>query len=278
MPGPDPIPFLKMHGCANDYLFLDAIEHPDLADISAKIVRAMCHRRTGLGADGVIILTRDAGTWSARVVNADGSDGGMCGNGLRCAARLLQDHHGAPSDFEVRMGGRTIAARVGHDVVSLAMGRVRLGATPMGIDMDILGAGGGEPLYTLEGLRIGFGDIGNPHMVILSDSEPTEADLARFGPRYERRPAFPQGMNVHLVHIKTPLQIVMRSHERGAGPTQACGSGACVVAALLVAAGLASSNVEVRVPGGVLHVRVEEDANCTLTGPVAYVCEGTFLQ
>lgn len=276
MPFPKHIPFTKMHGCANDYLFVDAIGNPGMAEIDAPTVRAMCGRRTGVGADGVIVLARAGAKWGARVINSDGSDGGMCGNGLRCAARLLHDRHGAPKQMTIAMGGRDIAAIVDDARVSLDMGRAALDVARIGIDPALILLTPRDVLFDHEGLRVGFADIGNPHMAIVLDATPTPRQLSELGPRFERHPAFPSGMNVHLVHIEAPGRITMSTHERGVGPTQACGSGACAVVALLSAEGLVGECVDVQVPGGVLSVRAAKDGLCVLTGPVAYVCEGTF--
>ncbi len=277
MTTPLAIAFTKMHGCANDYLLIDAITSPERLTMDTSIVRAMSNRRTGIGADGIIILSMIDEQWHARVINADGSEGGMCGNGLRCAARFLHERHDAPQDMVIIMGGRTIRAQVrDNGQVALDMGTVELDIASMPVDAAHLGT----PycgFYSLDGFRAGFADIGNPHMAILLDAPPTEALLAQLGPRFEHHGAFPQGMNVHLVYVRDRQELAMLSHERGVGPTQACGSGACAAVVLLASLDLIDHDVTVQVLGGSLNVCATQDGSVTLIGPTAYVCDGVFV-
>ncbi len=264
------VTFAKLHGCGNDYLFVDdaaaaLVDGP----LGAEIVRTLCDRHRGVGADGVFTLRRAGDLWHATIRNADGGEGGVCGNGLRCAARLLvDDGRAAGPRIRFEIGGRsTVAELLADGGVRVDMGMPVLEPAAIPVVPERLPR-------RLDGLDACAVGMGNPHLVLLDDEG--RADLAAVA-RHVDHPAFPQRTNVHLARIAAPGRIELRSWERGAGLTLACGTGAC---AALVAAVLARGidrAAEIDVPGGRLHVRWTADDHVHLAGPATHVCRGRAL-
>jgi diaminopimelate epimerase len=244
----DGIPVVKMNGSGNDFVLVDERFTP-LADATGFAIR-VCDRIKSLGADGLLLVgNAAAGDARMRIINADGSEAEMCGNGIRCVARYLDEHDGeAPVVVETIAG--PVAARV-------------LERDPYRIAVDMPAPRIGTP-HEVAGFLATPVDVGNPHVVIRVDF--VEAiDLAVVGPLIEHDARYPQGTNVHFVAAEGGAWRV-RHWERGAGATHACGSGAVAVAAVLIAEGDAASPVMLQVPGGVLEVAWTGGAFATLTG------------
>ena len=269
MTGPDApsagVPFVKGHGTENDFLLL-----PDPADAlrpTAALVRALCDRRAGLGADGIIRIAPAAAGDPVPFVmdyrNADGSVAQMCGNGARVFARYLV-HAGWASpgriDFHTRGGVRTADVPAAGDV-TIAMGPAAVG------ERTAAWLGGDEfPAVAV--------DVGNPHAVCFTDLPLDGLDL---GPPPRVDPAvFPEGVNVEFVTVIGEDHLRMRVHERGVGETRSCGTGTVAVAAAWRAArgGVSRGAVRVDVPGGSVRVVVADD--CLLTGPAVLVASGVL--
>jgi len=242
------VPIVKTNGAGNEFVLVDERLAP-LADPVA-FARRVCDRTHGVGADGVLLIgASERFDARMRIVNADGSEAEMCGNGMRCVARYLDEHDGMEkATFE------TLAGPIGTRILSRAPYRVA-------VEM-------GEPRIGAPHLAAGFRavpvDLGNPHVVIRVD-DVDAIDLALAGPRVEHDPQYPHGTNVHFVAREHDRWRV-RHWERGAGATQACGTGAVAVAAVLIAAGEATSPVTLHVPGGVLDVLWTPGARATLVG------------
>jgi diaminopimelate epimerase len=259
------VPFVKGHGTENDFVLLP---DPDgTLEVTASQVRAVCDRHAGLGADGVIRVAPAPAGGAARFVmdyrNADGSLAEMCGNGARLFARYLVDAGWAPAGrlpFDTR-GGIRIAEVPDAGDVTIEMGRARLGqrsATILsGIDID--------------GVAV---DVGNPHLVCLTDMELAKLDLTR-APVFD--PAlFPEGVNIEFVTVVGIDRVAMRVHERGVGETRSCGTGTvAVAAAYLASTGRRTGTVQVGVPGGAVRVSIS-DEDSTLTGPAVVVASGVI--
>jgi diaminopimelate epimerase len=244
------VPVVKTNGTGNEFVLVDERLAP-LANPVA-FARRVCDREFGVGADGVLLLEpSDRFDARMRIVNADGSEAEMCGNGVRCAARYLDEHDGREDvTFE------TLAGPIGTRVLSRAPYRIA-------VEM-------GEPRIGAPHLVAGFRaipvDLGNPHVVIRMERDDLgELDLKAVGPRIERDPQYPHGTNVHFVAHEGDRWRV-RHWERGAGATQACGTGAVAVAAVLISAGDATSPVSLHVPGGVLEVIWTPGERATLVG------------
>jgi diaminopimelate epimerase len=261
------VEFVKGHGTENDFILL-----PDPAGtlaVSPSQVRALCDRHAGIGADGVIrVAPTPPGSAAAFVMdyrNADGSLAEMCGNGARLFARFLVDAGWATAGnlaFETRGGVRTAEVPSAGEV-TVEMGPARLGR---------------ESTATVSGREIhGVAvDVGNPHLVCLTDIDLAELDLSQ-QPAFDSA-VFPAGVNIEFVTVSGPGRVQMRVHERGVGETRSCGTGTvAVAAAYLSSVGRSAGTVRVAVPGGMVTVGISAD-DSTLTGPAVMVASGTIDQ
>lgn len=254
----------KHHGLGNDFLVL--IDGPGEHTLDAGWARALCDRHRGVGADGVIRVTPgpDGRSWAMELRNADGSVAETSGNGLRCLAQALVMSGAAPGpDLVIVTAAGPRRARVGPTgpdgaaQVSVGMGRA------------VLGAEHGAESPDRRGRRV---ELGNPHLVLLVP-DPTGVDVEAEGRAEESR--VPGGINVEFAAVIGPDVVRVRTWERGAGETQACGSGSCATAAVLRDWGLVGDVVEVHNPGGRLRVGFDGPDGCylTLTGPAQFVGE-----
>jgi diaminopimelate epimerase len=261
----------KHHGLGNDFLVL----LDDEADADPSLARALCDRHRGVGADGLIIGRRpdgaegaDAADLEMLLLNADGSTAEMSGNGIRCLAQAEARRRGvAATSMRILTGGgvRTVEVAAGPDpvtsLVAVDMGR----ATP-GPDLPREGV---APLW-VSPLKVATVGIGNPHVVLLvEDAEAVDPGVA--GPAVEAH--FPDGINVHFVAPTAgePDALTMRVWERGAGVTEACGTGACAVAVAAHDWGLVGRRVTVRMPGGPVDVALGRTV--TLVGPAVHIAD-----
>ena len=281
--------FTKMHGCGNDYVYIDAWAE-DLPKDLPELARRISNRHTGVGSDGLIIVGPDDHA-DARMTmfNADGSQSEMCGNGIRCAAKLAYDHKRVRSSairFATGAGLLEVELLFGtrKEVIgaSVMMGKPRL--TPD--QVPVVHPGPGPKLrirllidkqpYKL--LAVG---MGNPHAVIFVD-DPEVFPVAKVGAAIERHAKFPRRTNVEFV-ARLPDEaglpvLRQRTWERGAGETQACGTGACAVTVAAILDGLIPGReVTVRLNGGDLRVAwPRDDAPVRMTGPAVTVFEGAW--
>lgn len=272
--------FYKYEGIGNDFVVLD--RRSTGVDIDAEAAVRLCDRRLGIGADGVLAILPhpDPREAIARMVvhNADGSIAEMCGNGLRCAVKYLVDFSGDhPKSVRVATGAGVLESAVHYQNGQVAEVEVSMG--PARLVADNLPSGKTQkpfidaPLPGYEQLRGTAVSMGNPHLV-LRDIPLSEAGT--LGPKLERHPDFRQRTNVEFTRREgAGLELVV--WERGCGLTQACGTGACAAAAAWVNAGLLPADewLPVRLPGGMLHIRVAKDlSQVTLRGPARFVFEG----
>ena len=285
--------FVKMHGIGNDYVYLDAVTHPELAarDDLPDLARRMSDRHTGIGSDGLILVCPPTATADAhvrmRMFNADGSESAMCGNGVRCVAKFAHDRlsvHASPMrietgtrvlsiEYEVIEGRLTTATvDMGEPILELAdvpvdrAGLVRV--LDDGVYAEFEAAG--------ERFKAVFVSMGNPHAVVFID-DVSGLDLERLGPQIERHRAFPERINAHFAQIQSRDEAIMRTWERGSGATRACGTGACAVCVAGVRTGQLDREVLLHLPGGDLRVRWDESTNHVfMTGPATNVFEGDW--
>ncbi|HEX5188505.1 MAG TPA: diaminopimelate epimerase [Streptosporangiaceae bacterium] len=258
--------FAKGHGTGNDFIVVPDVD--DHLELGPDVVRALCDRRTGIGADGVLrVVRREFGPapWFMDYRNADGSVAEMCGNGIRVYARYLLDHGlaaGPEITIATRSGVRTVRERPGGQL-TVDMGPVSTGRTGWALI--------GGRRYT--GLAV---TVGNPHLVCLIGKPIDGIDMS--GPPEVDPGVFPGGVNVELARITGDHRLQMRVHERGSGETLSCGTGA-VAAAVAAAAsvkqwpGTGAASWIVDVPGGRLAVAPSATASL-LTGPAVIVAEG----
>ena len=271
--------FTKMHGAGNDFVVVDG-RNPGwqalLADPAR--VRLLCDRHRGVGCDQVMVL-EDAASGAAAfgyaIVNADGSAARQCGNGVRCLAAWIEDAGLARPPFRLDSPAGPVQVERGADGalwVALSVPDFTPAAVPYR---------GAAAEGTLEaaGARHAFRTVslGNPHAVLVVD-DVERAPVAAVGAALQQDPRFPDRCNVGFVQPLDRHQARLRVHERGAGETLACGSGACAAAAVLIAAGLADSPLTLDLPGGTLGVRWDGAGHpAWLSGPVAFVFEGEWM-
>ena len=273
-----------MHGCGNDYVFLDAWSEPPPDDLPA-LARLVSDRHRGIGSDGLIVLARGnhGGDAAMRIWNADGSESEMCGNGLRCAAKLAWDHGRLDGNrsprFETGAGVLRVDLRFTGDAcdgASVEMGRPRL--TPAEVPVALAGP---ELVTTLHGLRLRAVGMGNPHAVLVVP-DPETFPLADLGPRLERDALFPRRTNVHVtarLPDEAGLPVIrQRTWERGSGLTLACGTGACAVTvAWILDRLIPTRETIVRLDGGDLRIRwPADDAEVRMEGGAVTVFEGNW--
>jgi len=260
------IPFTKMHGCGNDYIYVSAMEHP-VADPQACAI-AWSDRHKGIGSDGLVLIDRSPiaeADFSMRIFNADGSEAMMCGNASRCIGKYLYERH-FTDKTEIRLltlaGVRTLRLHVYNDSV-------------MTVTVDM-----GEPILEDESQFIGdlsmnkgvFVSMGNPHYVIFTDDID---QVVKSGRILEIHPAFPQRCNIEFARIEPDGRIRTRVWERGSGITQACGTGACATAVAACITGRVGRTSEIVMDGGTLHIEWREsDNHVYMTGPAEFVFDG----
>jgi len=261
------LPFTKMHGLGNDFVVFDARQAPLALD--AARVRAIADRRTGVGCDQLVILEapRNGGADAyLRFWNRDGGEVAACGNGTRCAARLLLDETGAAQVVLETDAGPLAAHEAGAGQVRIDMGPARLDwhAIPLARAMDTLHvAVGAGPLSDAVAVN-----MGNPHAVFLVD-DAEAVPLAEIGPRLETDPLFPERANIGVAQRIADDRLRLRVWERGVGLTQACGTGACAAAVASARRGLTGRVVTVVLDGGALGIVWREDGHVEMTGPTA---------
>lgn len=251
--------FVKGHGTENDFVLLP--EPPVRLDDS--LVQALCDRRAGIGADGVLAVRREAGRYFMDYRNADGSIAETCGNGIRVFARYLVSAGLVPaSRFEVGTRAGTVRVDVPADGSDIT---VEMGVPERLADAKVTIGASTWP---------GFGyAIGNPHLVVLDAGDPAALDLSA-EPVVD--PAVPGGVNIEFLERVGPTHVRMRVYERGVGETRSCGSGACMAAVAAMDAVCRRARYDVDVPGGRLSVEWRDDDVVTLSGPAILVASGEF--
>ncbi|AIE87926.1 diaminopimelate epimerase [Fimbriimonas ginsengisoli] len=265
------IKFTKMQGTGNDFVMVDAFREKELPADLPELARWACDRRFGIGGDGLILA--DPGSeapFRMRMFNPDGSASEMCGNGIRCLARLLRDHgHTEADSVPVETGAGILTVELRPGGVRVDMGRAKLSRQEIG--MPGIGPFVEEDLGN--GLRGTAVSMGNPHLVIFVD-DVAAVDLVKLGRELEHHPLFPNRTNVHFVQVVDRQTLIQRTWERGAGITLACGTGACACAVAAVMTNRADRSVEIRLPGGNLHIDFDADGRVFMTGPAETVFEG----
>ena len=271
--------FWKMHGIGNDYIYFDCFDRVP-ADPAALAVK-LSDRHFSVGGDGVVlILKSDVADARMRMFNADGSEGNMCGNAIRCIGKFLYEVKGMQKPVltvETKSGVKTLQLCVGSGVVRSV--RVDMGAAelrPARIPARFEGERAvGVPL-TVDGKTydVTCVSMGNPHCVVFVD-DPYALPLDAVGPLFERHPAFPERVNTEFVRVDGENELSMRVWERGSGETWACGTGACAVAVAAVERELASSGNPflVHLRGGDLTIEYTPSA-VYMTGPAEFAFTG----
>jgi len=274
------IPFRKMNGIGNDFVVLDGRAEP--LRLTASDMRHIADRRGGIGCDQVIVLERsEAADVRMRIWNPDGSEVSACGNATRCVAAVLQEETGR-ADVTIETASGLLKAHVASlDAVTIDMGEPRFEWADIPL---------AEPFHDTRGIELQIGpidapvlhspsvvNVGNPHAVFWVD-DVSAYDLARFGPLLENHPIFPERANISLAHVTSRTTIEVRTWERGAGLTKACGTAACAVAVCAARKKLAERKVRVSLPGGELLIEWTPANRILMTGPAALEFHGRIEQ
>ena len=274
------IPFTKMHGCGNDYIYVNVAQHP-IDDPKAAAIK-WSDRHKGIGSDGLVLIGKSSmpeADFTMRIFNADGSEAMMCGNASRCIGKYLFEK-GLTTKTEIRLltlsGIKVLYLHITDDIVESVT-----------VDM-------GEPILedatqfiASRGLDMGtFVSMGNPHFVIFTENVDQVGETGR---SLEYHPAFPQRCNIEFVHIEADGSIRTRVWERGSGITQACGTGACATAVAAALTGKAGRTSQIVMDGGTLNIewceadrsdggRFFQKNHVYMTGPAAFVFDGELEQ
>jgi diaminopimelate epimerase len=283
--------FTKLQGARNDFVL---VETGDVKRNWTQLAVAICNRRFGVGADGLILLMpSDVADYKMRIFNADGSEAEACGNGLRCLVRYLLEK-GITTQESKEVLIETIAgtrkAQITRTRGKRAEIRVSLGVPKFGAKdiplvmgerdnklLDIKSMLGYTVTVAQQKLRLNFVSLGNPHAIHFSSQPVASFPLAQLGPRVEHHEMFPQRTNFEVAKVLNRKQIEARVWERGVGETLACGTGAAAVAIAAQLNGLVDSSVAIRLPGGILDVTWDGVGEVWLGGPAELVFTGEWL-
>ncbi len=279
--------FIKMHGIGNDYIYVDEFLYKAPADIRGA-ARLASDRHTGIGGDGLILIQpSQIADCKMRMFNADGSEGRMCGNAIRCIARYMLERHPeiCPGDtvrIETLSGIKIVTAQ--RDVEGRpSMLRADMGAPGLSPEsIPVLTAAPQDLSIEVPGFS-GSGvcvSMGSPHIVFFIDSDPSELDIAHIGPAIESHSLFPERVNVEFVQVQPDGSLKMHVWERGSGETMACGTGACATAVAAMLKGRTPQRTAtVHLRGGDLIIEWNPDNNRVyMTGPAVLVFEGEWLE
>jgi diaminopimelate epimerase len=277
------IKFTKMHGAGNDYLYVDG--RAAKADWPKMAVK-MSDRHFGAGSDGLILaLSSSKADLRMQMFNADGSEGEMCGNGIRCLVSFaiekgIVSRKDRPISVETLAGVLEVTPIYRNGTMSRArvsMGIPRFEAKDIPVNVPGQSRVEDYPL-TVDGntFKISCVSMGNPHAVAFLDSPVDNLPLDKLGPLVEHHPMFPKRVNFEVVNVLSPSHLKVRVWERGSGITLACGTGACAVAAVARTQGKVGDDVTLSLPGGDLQVHWPDNGPVILEGPVEKVFEGEW--
>jgi diaminopimelate epimerase len=274
------LPFTKMHGISNDYVYVNAFA-TKVSD-PPTVARKVSDRRTGIGGDGLILICpSDSAHARMEMYNADGSRGEMCGNGIRCVGKFVYEHGLAqanPLKIDTDAGLKVLFLEVEDN--KIARVTVDMGDPILDGPLIPVAAQGQIINHPLEvdgkTYHVTCVSMGNPHCVTFVDTvEPLE--LEKIGPQFEHHPFFPKRVNTEFIHVVGPTELNMRVWERGSGETWACGTGACAAAVAAALNKKAGRRVTIHLRGGDLEIEWrEEDNHVYMTGPAEEVFEGTI--
>lgn len=276
MTAPATIPFVKMNGLGNDFVVVDG--RAQRVHIAAEEARHLADRAYGIGCDQVIVLepSRSADV-RMRILNADGSEVSACGNATRCVAWLLSRETGR-STVTIDTAAGELVARVGDiHTISVDMGVPRFGWKDIPLS---------EPFHDTRQIELQAGpidnpvlhspsvvNVGNPHAVFWV-KDIAAIDLGRIGPLLENHPLFPERANISIAQLVSPSHLLLRTWERGAGLTRACGTAACAAAVCAMRKRLTERKVRVTLPGGDLVIEWTPEDRIIMTGPAELEFQG----
>ncbi len=265
--------FTKMHGCGNDYVYIDCRDGvpENINELAVKL----SNRHKGIGGDGIILICKsDKADFLMRIFNADGSEGRMCGNGIRCVAKYVFDkgltdkHH---LEIDTLSGVKIIEidenAKPNDEEtwVTVDMGK------PVTEAME-------ETIQLSDGTSLtgSIISMGNPHFVCYAEQSPTDDMVLYQGPLAEKHQRFPDRSNIEFANVTGKDEVEMRVWERGSGETMACGTGACATAVAAILRGITGNDVTIHLRGGDLRIKLDERGHVLMTGPAVAVFDGTI--
>jgi diaminopimelate epimerase len=274
--------FTKMQGLGNDYVYVDAARE-EIADPSG-LARIISDRHFGVGGDGLILIhpSRQADV-RMQMLNADGSEAQMCGNGIRCVAKYAWDHElsrANPMRVETAAGVKEIRLHLGPagkvEAATVDMGEPILAPGEVPVDLPDLDRVVDRPTDTPLGtLPMTCVSMGNPHAVFYVD-DARAVDLSAVGPAIENDKLFPERVNVHFVQVHGGGEVTVATWERGSGITLACGTGASAVCVAGVLTGRGERKITAHLPGGDLELEYRQDGHVLMTGPAVEVFSGEY--
>jgi diaminopimelate epimerase len=282
------INFTKMHGLGNDFILIDCRNQPSLDSLDlGQLSKKLCDRRFGIGADQMLLLyPSQAADFRMKILNADGSEVEMCGNGIRCLAKYVWDRKiSDKSILEVETPAGIIRPEKKDDMVRVDMGEPVFEPDRIPVDSEYFTAYPKPGAGTLKNIidypltvddrefSISCVSMGNPHAVTVVESV-LDFPVARYGAIIENHPIFPKRTNVEFIEILNPAEIRMRVWERGSGETLACGTGASAAGVISSIKGLSVREVIVHLPGGHLLIEWADNNHVYMTGPATEVFEG----
>lgn len=274
--------FTKMHGCGNDYIYIDCFK--ENVEDEKKAAIFLSDRHFGVGGDGIILIKKGTkADFEMVMYNADGSRGAMCGNGIRCVAKYVYDNQltdktlisiesmGSVKYIEVQVeNGKVVSAKVDMGAPVLDAAQIPVKSNKEKVINEEITVGGRKFEMTCV-------SMGNPHAVMFIDESPKDFDLNHYGSLFEKNTdVFPDRVNAEFAKIVDRKNIEMRVYERGSGETLACGTGACATAVAAILSGRADNDVTVHLLGGDLEISWSgnERDSVFMTGPAEYVFTG----
>lgn len=275
------IQFTKMHGCGNDYVYINGFTEKIKQEEKPDFVRRVSDRHFGIGSDGVIFINpSEEADFEMEMFNADGSRSEMCGNGIRCVAKYVHDR-GLTSreQFSIISGGQVklmdLTVRDGETTaVRVDMGEPELAARNIPVSADTERAVNAPITVCGKEYRMTCVSMGNPHAVVFMENV-EGLKIEELGPHFENHERFPRRTNTEFVQVLDRSSVRMRVWERGTGETLACGTGCCATAVACVLNGLTGRKVVVQVTGGELTIEWDEKSNHVfMTGPADFVFDG----
>jgi diaminopimelate epimerase len=271
--------FTKMHGLGNDFILLDGINQKITADFGSLAIK-LCDRHLGIGADGIeVAQPSQTADIRMRIINSDGSEPRMCGNGIRCFAKFVYEQGlVSKQSFAVETLAGLIYPELQIDKGEVTAVKVDMGQPVLSRShIPMMGSEGHviNELLSIEGVTYQITSLlmAVPHTMIFVD-DASIVDLLRIGPGIEKHPAFPQGTNVNFVQVLNEREIIVRTWERGAGSTLACGTGSCAAVVASVLNHITGRKVTVHLAVGDLEIEWNEDGRVYMTGPAVEVFRG----
>lgn len=274
--------FTKMHGCGNDYVYVNCFE--EKVENPEELSKKVSDRHFGIGSDGLIlILPSDVADFRMAMYNADGSEGNMCGNGIRCVGKYVYDYgltDKTSISVETKSGIKYLELFVEEGkvaTVKVDMGTPVVIAKEVPVIFDKEKMIGEKVEIAGKEYEMTCVSMGNPHAVVWVE-DTNNLDLEKIGPVFEKHEMFPERVNTEFIQIIDRHEVNMRVWERGSGETWACGTGACATAVACILNDKTEDEVLVHLLGGDLKIQYDKEKNCVfMTGPATTVFEGEIL-